>query len=322
MQNKICDLLKIDYPIIQGGMVWVSGAKLASAVSNAGGLGLIGAGSMNPEVLEFHLKKANTLAKRPIGINLPLLYSRIDEQIDLALKYGIRIFFTSAGSPKTWTKKLKDQGCIVVHVTSSPELAIKCEDAGVDAIVCEGFEAGGHNGRDEITTMSLIPQVRHAVKIPVIAAGGIYSGRSMLAAMALGADGVQMGTRFLMTKESSAHDHFKQQLLLAKAGSTKLLMRKTVPVRLFENTFSKEIETIENQYSGDELKKQLDLHLGHGRAKMGMLEGDLSNGELEVGQIISDIKDIPNVMTIIKDILKEFEQAQSELTRIQFNRPQ
>lgn len=313
--NKVTTLFSIRYPIIQGGMVWVSGGKLAAAVSEHGGLGLIGAGSMKPDLLREHIIKAQALTKKPLGVNVPLLYEKAQEQIDTALELGIKIFFTSAGSPKTYTKYLKDKGCIVVHVTSSPELAKKCEDAGVDAIVAEGFEAGGHNGRDEITTMALIPQVRAAVKIPVIAAGGFASGESIVAAFALGADGVQMGTRFLMTKESSAHEDFKNYALKAGPGSTKLTMKKVVPVRLLHNTFSDEVLKIEEQFLGDELKHQLLHHLGKGRAKKGMLEGDVENGELEVGQIISQIKNVPTVEEVIRELVQGYEQTLQQLPK-------
>jgi enoyl-[acyl-carrier protein] reductase II len=309
LEKSITKLFSIRYPIIQGGMVWVSGGKLAAAVSEHGGLGLIGAGSMKPELLREHIIKAQKLTKNPFGVNVPLLYEKAQEQIDTALELGIKIFFTSAGSPKTYTQYLKDKGCIVVHVTSSPELAKKCEDAGVDAIVAEGFEAGGHNGRDEITTMALIPQVRAAVKIPVIAAGGFASGESIVAAFALGADGVQMGTRFLMTKESSAHDDFKNYALKSMPGSTKLTMKKIVPVRLLHNSFSEEVLKIEDQYLGSELRHQLLHHLGKGRAKKGMLEGDVENGELEVGQIISQIKNIPTVEEVIRELVQSYEQT-------------
>jgi enoyl-[acyl-carrier protein] reductase II len=317
--NAITNLFKIKYPIISGGMVWVSGGHLAAAVSNAGGLGLIGAGSMKPELLSEHILKAQSLTNQPIGVNIPLLYHLSSEQIDVALRLGIKIFFTSAGSPKKFTSKLKDHGAIVVHVTSSPELAIKCAEAGVDAIVAEGFEAGGHNGRDEITTMSLIPQVKKVITIPLIAAGGIASGSGILAAMALGADGVQMGTRFLMTKESSAHEDFKNYLLKnSKANSTKLLMKETVPVRLFENQFSKEIEAIENTTSKDHLAIKLNEHLGSGRAKNGMLLGDVVNGELEVGQIISMIKHVPTVNELMQDLVNEYHEAQKKLSQLTF----
>lgn len=313
--NAITKLFEIDYPIIQGGMVWVSGAKLAASVSSNGGLGLIGAGSMGPDLLQMHIVKAQSLTSRPIGVNVPLLYEKSKDQIDMALSLGIKIFFTSAGSPKKYTGYLKDHGATVVHVTSSPELAIKCEEAGVDAIVAEGFEAGGHNGRDEITTMVLIPEVRSAVKIPVIAAGGIGDGRAILAALSLGADGVQMGTRFLMTKESSAHENFKNLLLKSNPASTKVLMRATVPVRLLDNKFAHEIMQIEQSFHGDILKQKLDEHLGKFRAKHGMLEGDLENGELEVGQVVSLIKNIPSVKEVFLELLDDYQKALKKLPR-------
>ncbi len=311
--NKVTSLFNIQYPIIQGGMVWVSGGKLAAAVSESGGLGLIGAGSMKPDLLKYHILKAQGLTKKPFGVNIPLLYDKAEDQINCALELGIKIFFTSAGSPKKFTNFLKDKGALVIHVTSSPELAIKCQEANVDAIVAEGFEAGGHNGRDEITTFSLIPQVRDAIKIPLIAAGGIVDGRGVLAAMALGADGVQMGTRFLLTKESSAHDNFKQLLLNAKSNSTKVFMKATIPVRLFENNFSQELQDIEDKYLNEELVLKLNEHLGKFRAKLGMLEGDTANGELEVGQAVSQIKTIPSVAEVMDEILNSFQDNRDKL---------
>lgn len=314
MDNKITELFKIRYPIIQGGMVWVSGGKLAAAVSNAGGLGLVGAGSMQPELLKQHIIKAQSLSQSPLGVNIPLLYDKSKEQIEMALSLGIKIFFTSAGSPKKFTNLIKDHGAIVVHVTSSPEMAIKCEEAKVDAVVAEGFEAGGHNGRDEITSMVLIPQVRDAIKIPLIAAGGIADGRSMLAAFSLGADAVQMGTRFLMTKESSAHIKFKELLLKATPNSTQIAMKATTPVRLFKNQFLNEIIDIEKNYKNDDLKNKLNEHLGKFRAKIGMLDGDLENGELEIGQIISSIKSIPSVDEVFKELIADYQKAIDGLT--------
>ena len=313
MKNRITDLFGIQYPIIQGGMVWVSGGKLAAAVSNAGGLGLIGAGSMKPDLLKQHILKAQGLTNKPFGVNVPLLYEKTQEQIDCALDLGVKIFFTSAGSPKKFTAYLKQKGAIVTHVTSSPELALKCAEAGVDAIVAEGFEAGGHNGREEITTMTLIPQVREKISLPLIAAGGIASGSSIAAAMALGADGVQLGTRFLMTRESSAHENFKKLALEALPHSTQIMMRKTVPVRLLQNQFSNEIKTIEETFTGDELKNKLNEHLGKYRAKMGMLDGDLSAGELEIGQIVSLIKDIPSVEEVMKELISDYQKTLSRL---------
>jgi enoyl-[acyl-carrier protein] reductase II len=309
--NAICELFKIQYPIIQGGMVWVSGGKLAASVSNAGGLGLIGAGSMQPDLLDHHIKKAKSLTQNPLGVNIPLLYSKADEQIRIALENDIKIFFTSAGSPKKFTNMLKDHGAIVVHVTSTPDLALKCEDAGVDAVVAEGFEAGGHNGRDELTSMTLIPQVRDSIKIPLIAAGGIVDAKSMLAAMILGADGVQMGTRFVLTAESSAHLNYKNYLLEAGATSTKLLMKNTTPVRLIMNPFAHEVLDIESRFSGEELTKKLNEHLGKFRAKNGMLEGDIKTGELEIGQAVSRIKNIPTVSEVFTEIIEDYKKLKS-----------
>ncbi len=296
-------------------MVWVSGGTLAAAVSKHGGLGLIGAGSMKPELLKTHILKAQGLTKGPLGVNIPLLYEKAQEQIDTVLDSGIRIFFMSAGSPKTFTSYLKQNGATVVHVTSSPLLAQKCEDAGVDAIVAEGFEAGGHNGREEITTMSLIPQVKKVVSIPVIAAGGIASGAAIAAALSLGADGVQMGTRFLMSQESSAHQNYKEHALKAEPGSTKLMMKSLVPVRLLANQFSAEIEAIEKNYSGSELQKKLTEHLGKMRAKIGMLDGNIAQGELEIGQIVSSIKKISSVEEIIRELVHEYEQTLQRLPK-------
>jgi len=312
--NPLCKLFQIKYPIIQGGMVWVSGAKLAAAVSNAGGLGLIGAGSMKPDLLKEHILKAKNLTNKPFGINVPLLYQGAEDQIQCALDLGVRIFFTSAGSPNKMTGILKNHNAIVVHVTSTPQLAQKCENAGVDAVVCEGLEAGGHNGRDEISSMVLIPQVRSQIKIPLIAAGGFSTGRSILSAMALGADGVQMGTRFLMSKESSAHENFKNYALNAKADSTKLLMKRTVPVRLLENEFSKEIESIEANYTNDELKNRLQNHLGKFRARDGMLLGDINQGELEIGQIISQIRSVISVQEIMDELIQDYENTYKTLS--------
>lgn len=308
MTKKITELLNIKYPIIQGGMVWVSGGKLAAAASNAGCLGVIGAGSMHPELLSQHIQKAQSLTDKPLAVNFPLLYSKIEEQIKIALDHGIKIFITSAGSPKKFTKFLKDKDCVVIHVTSTPLLAKKCEDAGVDAIVAEGFEAGGHNGRDEITTLTLIPQVVDAVDIPVIAAGGIGDGRTMAAAFALGANAVQMGTRFLMTQESSAHKNYKDLLIEANFDSTMLSLKKHVPVRLFKNKFFEQVCELESKgASRDEL---LEL-LGKGRAKAGMLDGDIEDGELEIGQICSLIKTIPTTQEMITNLISEFNEVMS-----------
>lgn len=310
----ITSLLPIKYPIIQAGMVWISGGRLAAASAEAGILGVVGAGSMNPELLDQHLKKAISLTTHPerLSVNVPLLYEKTHEQIEVALKNGIKIFITSAGSPKTWTKILKDKGCIVIHVTSSPELAKKCEDAGVDAIIAEGFEAGGHNGRDELTTMVLVPQVVRAVKIPVIAAGGIADGKGIAATLALGAAGVQLGTRFLATQESSGHPEFKNLIVHSNPDSTMLMMKKLVPVRLVKNPFFEEVKKLEELNAS---KEDLEKLLGKGRARAGMLEGDLVNGELEAGQVASMIKDLPTVKELTERLLREYAEAVSALPR-------
>ena len=306
--NKITTLFNIQYPIIQGGMVWVSGWKLASAVSNAGGLGLIGAGSMYPEVLKEHIKKCKKATKKPFGVNLPLLYPQIDELIEIIVEENIKIVFTSAGNPSKWTQYLKSKGIVVVHVVSSVKFALKAVSAGVDAIVCEGFEAGGHNGREETTTFTLVPQVREQVKIPLIAAGGIGTGRGMLAAMVLGADGVQIGSRFAATEESSAHDNFKNKILTVNDGDTHLTLKELAPVRLIKNKFFEEIEEL---YQKNPTKDQLKDLLGRARAKKGMFEGDLENGELEIGQIAGMIHSIKPVKEVLDNIVKEFEQVKN-----------
>lgn len=308
-QEKLCQLFGIELPIIQGGMVWVSGAKLASAVSNQGALGLIGAGSMAPELLKEHILKAKNLTQKPFGVNIPLLYHQSEKQIQTALDLGVRIFFTSAGSPKKYTPWLKKEGCLVFHVTSTPELALKCQDAGVDGVVAEGFEAGGHNGRDEITTMVLIPQVVDTVDIPVIAAGGIADGRSIAAATCLGAWGVQIGSRFAATQESSAHPNFKKAIVEASFDSTMLVMKKVVPVRLLKNNFFQEVSKREADGASREEIIQL---LGKGRAKKGMLEGDLDAGELEIGQVSASIKNIPKVEELIQQMKDEYIQVIKE----------
>lgn len=303
--KTITTLLPIKYPIVQAGMVWVSGGKLAAASANAGILGVIGAGSMNPELLEHHILKAKSLTSHPerLAVNVPLLYSKTKEQLEVSLKFGIKIFITSAGSPKTYTKWLKDLGATVIHVTSSPELALKCEAAGVDAVIAEGFEAGGHNGREEITTMVLTPQVVDAVKIPVIAAGGITDGRGMAAAFALGAAGVQLGTRFVATKESSAHPAFIEAILDSNPSSTMLMMKKYVPVRLMKNAFFEQVKFLEDRGATAE---ELLAHLGHGRAEAGMHKGDMINGELEIGQACSMIKDCPHVDEVVQKLVSEY----------------
>lgn len=308
--NRIVKLFGTKLPIIQAGMVWVSGGKLAAAASNAGALGIIGAGSMKPDLLRHHINKAQSLTKNPLAVNLPLLYHGIEEQIAVCLELGIKIFFTSAGSPKKFTPMLKSNNCVVVHVTSAPDLAKKCEDAGVDAVVAEGFEAGGHNGRDELTTMVLIPQVVDSVKIPVIAAGGIGDGRQIAAAFALGAEGVQIGSRFAATVESSAHDNFKHAIVQAAPSSTMISMKKTVPVRLLKNKFYEQITQLEDRCASAE---ELNNLLGKGRAKAGMLDGDLENGELEIGQVAGMIRDIPTCQTLVDRLVAEYAQTKSRL---------
>jgi len=304
MTNTITQLFKIKYPIIQGGMVWVSGWKLASAVSNAGGLGLIGAGSMYPEVLREHIQKCKKATNKPFGVNVPMLYPQIDILMDVIIEEGVEIVFTSAGNPKIWTSFLKEKGIIVVHVVSSVKYALKAELAGVDAIVCEGFEAGGHNGREESTTFTLIPMVKEQVNIPVIAAGGIGNGRGMLAAIVLGADGVQIGSRFAASEESSAHENFKQTILEVKDGDTHLTLKELAPVRLVKNKFYEEIQEL---YQKNPTREELKDLLGRARAKKGIFEGDLVNGELEIGQIAGIIHRIASAEEIIKEIVNDFE---------------
>ena len=308
MTNKITELFNIQYPIIQGGMIWVSGYKLASAVSNAGGLGLIGAGSMYPEVLREHIQKCKKATDKPFGVNVPMLYPQIEEIINIIVDEGVKIVFTSAGNPKTWTSFLKEKGITVVHVVSSVKFALKAESAGVDAVVCEGFEAGGHNGREETTTFTLIPMVKEQVKIPVIAAGGIGSGRGMLAAMVLGADGVQIGSRFAATLESSAHINFKNTIVDVKDGDTHLTLKELAPVRLIKNKFYQEIQEL---YLQNPSKEKLIELLGRARAKKGMFEGDLDNGELEIGQIAGLIHDIKPAKEVLEAIVKEFNSVKS-----------
>ena len=304
--NRVKSLFNISHPIVQGGMIWCSGWELASAVSNSGGLGLIGSGSMYPEVLELHIQRCKQATRNPFGVNVPLLYPNIEEHLDLIIKHEVPIVFTSAGNPKTHTKRLKEAGITVVHVVSSKKFALKAQDAGVDAVVAEGFEAGGHNGREETTTLCLIPSVREAIDIPLIAAGGIGSGKAMLAAMILGADGVQVGSRFLASHESSAHIDFKNRVLQAEEGETKLTLKELTPVRLLDNAFSKEIEAI---YERKGTTEALAAHLGRGRAKKGMFEGDLVNGELEVGQVSSMIKEIKPASDIVKELMEEYHRA-------------
>lgn len=300
--NKITELFKIDLPIIQAGMVWASGWKLASAVSNAGGLGLLGSGSMYPDVLQHHITKCKAATSKPFGVNIPLLYPDMKKHIDIIIKEKVHIVFTSAGNPKTWTTILKENNITVVHVVSSSLFAQKAEAAGCDAIVAEGFEAGGHNGREETTTMVLIPQVKEAISIPLIAAGGIANGKQMLAAMVLGADAVQVGSRFVCTPEASSHQNFKQAIITAKEGDTMLSMKKTVPVRLLKNTFYQAIKDAELRGASAE---ELNELLGRGRAKKGMFEGDLNEGELEIGQVSSLIHEIKPAAEIVKEIWED-----------------
>ena len=307
--NRITQLFNIDYPIIQAGMVWVSGWRLASAVSNAGGLGIIGSGSMYPEILREHIKKCKLATNKPFGVNVPLLYHNIEAHIKIIIEEKVPIVFTSAGNPNTWTTILKAQGITVVHVVSSSKFAIKAEEAGCDAVVAEGFEAGGHNGREETTTFILVPAVCNAVNIPVIAAGGIATGKQMLAAMILGADAVQIGTAFVVSEESSAHVNFKQAILDAKEGDTLLSLKQLTPVRLLKNKFFDEVKHAE---ANNASLTSLQNLLGKGRAKKGMFEGDLDNGELEIGQVSAIIDTIQPAEIIIKGIWKEFKLASSQ----------
>ncbi|HLN94769.1 MAG TPA: nitronate monooxygenase [Flavobacterium sp.] len=308
--NRITQLFGIQYPIIQGGMIWNSGWRLASAVSNAGGLGLIGAGSMYPEVLREHIQKCKAATDKPFGVNVPMLYPNLEEILQIIVEEGVRIVFTSAGNPKTYTAFLKEKGITVVHVVSSSKFALKAQEAGVDAIVAEGFEAGGHNGREESTTLTLIPQVRRNVSIPLIAAGGIATGRAMLAAMVLGADGVQMGSRFAASEESSAHDNFKQLVAGLEEGGTQLTLKELAPVRLVKNKFYDDLQAL---YATGPTVEELKNLLGRARAKRGMFEGDLVEGELEIGQVSGLIDKVLPVATIFEEVLAEFEQARREV---------
>ena len=300
MENRICNLFRIKYPVIQGGMVWCSGWRLASAVSNEGGLGLLGAGSMHPEVLREHIIKCKAATKNPFGVNVPLLYPQIEEIMKIIVDEGVKIVFTSAGNPKTWTNYLHERGVVVAHVVSSSIFAKKAEDAGVDAIVAEGFEAGGHNGREETTTFCLIPNVRQVIDIPLIAAGGVASRQSYEAAFVLGAEGVQIGTRFALCIESSAHPLFKERCRGLKEGGTKLLLKKLAPTRLVDNDFSKAVESAENRGASEDELREI---LGKGRAKKGIFEGDLSEGELEIGQAASMVSKEESAADIIKDLI-------------------
>lgn len=310
MSNRITQLFGIKYPIIQAGMIWCSGWELASAVSNAGGLGIIGSGSMYPEVLQEHIQKCKKATDKPFAVNLPLLYPQIDDHIKIIIDEGVKIVFTSAGNPKKWTPLLKEKGITVVHVVSNVKFALKCLEAGVDAIVAEGFEAGGHNGREETTTFCLLPLVRNAVDIPLIAAGGIGSGSSMLAAMALGAEGVQIGSRFIATPESSAHLNFKHYLLDAQEGDTELVLKELTPVRLLKNKF---YENVQEAYKKGADRAFLKELLGRGRAKKGMFEGDMQEGELEVGQVSASIDTILPAADVVNEIWNEFLIAKVKL---------
>ena len=313
MENRLCKLLDIQYPIIAGGMVWCSGWRLASAVSNAGGLGLIGAGSMHPDVLREHIRKCKEATEKPFGVNVPLMYPEIEKVMDILMEEGVKVVFTSAGNPKTWTSRLKEQGMKVVHVVSSSKFARKCEEAGVDAIVAEGFEAGGHNGREETTTMCLIPHVRRSTTLPLIAAGGIGTGAGMLAAFALGAEGVQIGTRFALTKESSAHEAFKQLCLSLNEGDTKLLLKKLSPTRLVKGVFTTEVEEAEARgASVDELRTLL----GKGRAKKGIFEGNLEEGELEIGQIASLFREEQSVEEVMQELISDFNRGIEQIGKL------
>jgi enoyl-[acyl-carrier protein] reductase II len=313
--NVISQLLKVKYPLIQGGMIWNSGYKLASAVSNAGGFGIIGAGSMYPDVLRQHIRKCKLATDKPFGVNVPMLYPNVEELIQIIIDEKVPVVFTSAGNPKIFTQRLKENGVIVVHVVSSSKFALKAQDAGVDAIVAEGFEAGGHNGREETTTFTLIPMVREQIKIPLIAAGGIATGRGMLAAMVLGADGVQMGSRFAASVESSAHENFKNLVVNIGEGDTQLTLKELAPVRLIKNKFYDDLQELYATCPSAEELKEL---LGRARAKRGMFEGDLIDGELEIGQIAGLIHDIKPASEIVREIIAEFEAAKIDIAQINF----
>lgn len=310
MENRITQLFNIRYPLIQAGMIWCSGWELASAVSNAGGLGIIGSGSMYPEILKEHVKKCKAATNKPFAVNLPMLYPDIEQHIQTIIEVKVPIVFTSAGNPKTWTAKLKEHGIVVVHVVSSTKFAMKAELAGVDAVVAEGFEAGGHNGRDETTTLCLIPDVCKHVKVPVIAAGGIGTGKAMLAAMVLGAEAVQIGSRFVASVESSAHQNFKNEVVEAKEGDTLLTLKELTPVRLLKNAF---YQKLQEAYENDAEPEELKAILGRGRAKLGMFQGDLDEGELEIGQVSAMIDNIMPAAEIVQEIIDEFKLAQTEI---------
>jgi len=309
MKNSITKLFNIEYPIIQAGMIWASGWRLASAVSNSGGLGLIGAGSMYPDVLLEHIQKCKKATNKPFGVNVPMLYPNIEQIMQILVNENIRIVFTSAGNPKTWTSFLKEKGITVVHVVSSVKFALKAQEAGVDAVVAEGFEAGGHNGRDETTTFTLIPMVKEKIRIPLIAAGGIATGRGMLAAMVLGANGVQIGSRFVTSSEASSHINFKQKVIESQEGDTQLTLKELAPVRLLKNKFYNEVQELYKQNPTTEQLKEL---LGRARAKRGMFEGDLEDGELEIGQVAGLIHEIKPAKEILQEIVRDFEKVKQE----------
>ncbi|WP_108803619.1 nitronate monooxygenase family protein [Aquimarina sp. Aq107] len=312
--NKVKELFKIEYPIVQGGMIWASGWKLASAVSNSGGLGLIGAGSMYPDVLREHIQKCKKATDKPFGVNVPMLYPNLQEIIEIIIEEEVKIVFTSAGNPKTYTSYLKQKGITVVHVVSSLKFAMKAQDAGVDAVVAEGFEAGGHNGRDETTTLALIPMVKEKIRIPLIAAGGIATGSSMFAVMALGADGVQIGSRFVASEEASSHHSFKQMVVDAKEGDTQLTLKELAPVRMLKNKFYNDVAAL---YDKGTSLEELKTLLGRARAKKGMFEGDLIEGELEIGQVSGLINNIKPVDEIVKDLVSNFKEIQRTMSEIQ-----
>ena len=312
-KNKICELFNIEKPIIQAGMIWCSGWELASAVSNAGGLGLIGSGSMYPDILRGHIKKCKQATNKPFGVNIPLLYPNIEEHIKIIIEEGVKIVFTSAGNPKIWTNHLKQHGIIVVHVVSALKFALKCVDAGVDAIVAEGFEAGGHNGKEETTTFVLIPQIKSSISLPIIAAGGIATGTQMAAAFTLGADGVQIGSRFVATFESSAHENFKNKIIQAKEGDTQLTLKQLTPVRLIKNKFFDEV--IQAEQSGASIEELKNL-LGKARAKKGMFEGDLIDGELEIGQVSASINEIKSAAEVVNEIYSDFKSVIKKISQL------
>ena len=312
MKTRITELFNIKYPIVQAGMIWCSGWRLASAVSEAGGLGLIGSGSMYPDVLREHIQKCKAATKKPFGVNVPLLYPDIDKHINIIIEEEVKIVFTSAGNPKTWTQKLKDNGITVVHVVSSKKFALKSQEAGCDAVVAEGFEAGGHNGREETTTLCLIPMVSDALDIPVIAAGGIADGRAMFACMALGAEGVQVGSRFAASLESSAHENFKQRIINTDEGSTVLTLKEITPVRMIKNEFYAQVE---KAYINKATVEELKMLLGRGRAKKGMFLGELEEGELEIGQISATIKEILPASEIIQNLMKEYDSTFEKMSK-------